>query len=568
MPADRLPRRGRAGGDPRQRRRHPARRARRPGEPGRGAPRACSRTRPGGASSARRRARPSSARSPGRRAGARRSPPTRRRCGEARPLRHQPRAAVPRRRVREAARARGRDVRADRRRRPPRRRRGGGAGPAVPRDPAARSTRSRGSRGDYRAVVAGLSGRVAPLAAYVGARAGRACRSCSGRACGRTRRRSPTPRRTCRCATCTATPTRSSPTGRTSPRMCAPRARARPSSRPHRASITGIGTDQSAPIRRAAFQAAFVGRIAGEKGPQVLIQAWSSSGLPALSAALVLVGGGPIRARAAATGAVLPEGPALAGRSTQLLCGERRCRRTVGPDPRLPRAVGPGGQRSLQPGSPRDRLRCRRRRRRRPRPPRAHRARRPRRGRPARSPPRCAGCTTSRRCGRGWGPPGGRRSRPTRTTRGRPECQARLRPWERAVASVEAHGSSADAQRADPAARCSHGERGRPREDPARVPGRPHHRQLHAEAAPRRAQAHPHRHRRVLRLPRRARAGRAGRPAAGRAASGAAARPARRAACCPDTGAQPADRRATRARGRRSTTRASRARASRSATRA
>ena len=65
---------------------------------------------------------------------------------------------------------------------------------------------------------------------------------------------------------------------------------------------------QSAPIRRAAFQAAFVGRIAGEKGHQVLIQAWSSTGLSALSAALVLVGGGPIRARAVATGAVLPEG--------------------------------------------------------------------------------------------------------------------------------------------------------------------------------------------------------------------------------------------------------------------
>jgi glycosyltransferase involved in cell wall biosynthesis len=66
---------------------------------------------------------------------------------------------------------------------------------------------------------------------------------------------------------------------------------------------------QSAPIRRAAFQAAFVGRITREKGTQVLIQAWSTSGLSALSAALVLVGGGPIRARAVATGAVLPVGP-------------------------------------------------------------------------------------------------------------------------------------------------------------------------------------------------------------------------------------------------------------------
>ena len=70
----------------------------------------------------------------------------------------------------------------------------------------------------------------------------------------------------------------------------------------------GYWNGPSAPIRRAAFQVAFVGRIAREKGHQVLIQAWSFSGLSALSAALVLVGGGPIRARAVATGAVLSEG--------------------------------------------------------------------------------------------------------------------------------------------------------------------------------------------------------------------------------------------------------------------
>ena len=63
-------------------------------------------------------------------------------------------------------------------------------------------------------------------------------------------------------------------------------------------------------IRRAEFQAAFVGRSSREKGSQVLNQAWRTSGLSALpSAALVLVGDGPIRARAVATGAVFPEGP-------------------------------------------------------------------------------------------------------------------------------------------------------------------------------------------------------------------------------------------------------------------
>jgi len=64
------------------------------------------------------------------------------------------------------------------------------------------------------------------------------------------------------------------------------------------------------PIRRAPFQAMFAGRMAREKGVAVLLQAWSSTGLSAPTAALVLVGGGPIRARAAATGAAMLEGPA------------------------------------------------------------------------------------------------------------------------------------------------------------------------------------------------------------------------------------------------------------------
>jgi glycosyltransferase involved in cell wall biosynthesis len=64
------------------------------------------------------------------------------------------------------------------------------------------------------------------------------------------------------------------------------------------------------PLRRAPFQAMFAGRLAREKGLAVLLRAWRSSGLSAPSAALVLVGGGPFRARAAATGAALLEGPA------------------------------------------------------------------------------------------------------------------------------------------------------------------------------------------------------------------------------------------------------------------
>jgi glycosyltransferase involved in cell wall biosynthesis len=64
------------------------------------------------------------------------------------------------------------------------------------------------------------------------------------------------------------------------------------------------------PDRRADFQAMFAGRMAREKGVAVLLRAWVSSGLSAPNTALVLVGDGPFRARAVATGAVLPAGPA------------------------------------------------------------------------------------------------------------------------------------------------------------------------------------------------------------------------------------------------------------------
>jgi glycosyltransferase involved in cell wall biosynthesis len=83
----------------------------------------------------------------------------------------------------------------------------------------------------------------------------------------------------------------------------------------------GYWSGQSEAIRRAGFQAAFVGRIAREKGLQVLIEAWRTSGLSALSAALVLVGGGPIRARAVATSAVLPEGPREPGEVRNFYAG-------------------------------------------------------------------------------------------------------------------------------------------------------------------------------------------------------------------------------------------------------
>jgi glycosyltransferase involved in cell wall biosynthesis len=64
------------------------------------------------------------------------------------------------------------------------------------------------------------------------------------------------------------------------------------------------------PRRLAPFQAMFAGRDAGEKGLAVLLEAWRSAGLPERSTVLILAGGGPTRARAAATG-IRPVGAQL-----------------------------------------------------------------------------------------------------------------------------------------------------------------------------------------------------------------------------------------------------------------
>jgi len=63
------------------------------------------------------------------------------------------------------------------------------------------------------------------------------------------------------------------------------------------------------PARQAPFQAMFAGRMEREKGLPVLLQAWRSSGLAAPAVALLTVGDGPFRARAVATGAICPPGP-------------------------------------------------------------------------------------------------------------------------------------------------------------------------------------------------------------------------------------------------------------------
>jgi glycosyltransferase involved in cell wall biosynthesis len=64
------------------------------------------------------------------------------------------------------------------------------------------------------------------------------------------------------------------------------------------------GKSADAPERQAPYQVLFVGRMSGEKGLAVLTSAWRASGLRAPAAALVLVGGGRFRAPSSATGAV------------------------------------------------------------------------------------------------------------------------------------------------------------------------------------------------------------------------------------------------------------------------
>ena len=348
-------------------------------------------------------------------------------------------------------------------------RHGGGAGedagPAVPGHPAARS--SDVARLGVRRLPRGRRRALRPRRAarrLRSARAGRACRSCCGRRSGRTRARPRTPlsylplRHLYRHADAIVTYGPHVSAYVRSKGAHADRLRG-PAERRQRV-LDGTRRPNSA--RRVP------GRVcrADWRGKRA---SGAHSGLAFFGLVSTQRRAGSGRRRSdPSPGRRHRRGPArraaLAGRSAQLLCGQRRCRRTVGPHARLPRAVGAGRQRSLQPGSPRDRHRRRRRRRRRTRAPRAHRARRPRRGRrrarrraaPAARRPGPAGAAGRRRAR------GGRRLH-ARRVGGRNVKRACGR-GERAVASVEGHGSSADAQRADPAARCARpGERGRPR---------------------------------------------------------------------------------------------------------
>jgi glycosyltransferase involved in cell wall biosynthesis len=188
-------------------------------------------------------------------------------------------------------------------------RHGGGGGdgelPFPVLRPPERAVARLAASGRFRAVIAGLSGRVALPAAYAGARAGRVPFVLWATIWRHPR----TPahalsylplRHIYRHADAIATygPHVSAyvrSKGAAGPVVEAPQA------------VDGAFWSSAAmPDRHAPFQAMFAGRLEGEKGASVLLQAWRASGLSAPNDALLLCGDGPIRARAAAAGALTP----------------------------------------------------------------------------------------------------------------------------------------------------------------------------------------------------------------------------------------------------------------------
>ena len=284
---------------------------------------------------------------------------------------------------------------------------------------AQRAVARLAASGRYRAVVAGLSGRVALPAAYAGARAGPRPVRAVGDDLG-------APAHPGARALLPPAAPPLPPRGRDRhlrPARQRLRAHQAPdaarSSRRRRASTTRSGARRPSPSAAATSRSCSPAGSAPEKGVDVLLEA-------ARRRRHARAG----RRRSAAAAGAIVLGTRATGRSPQPLRGQRRCGRTVDPHARLPRAVGARRQRSLPPGSPRDRHRRRRSRRRRARAPRAHRPRRPRGRRAPRCAPRCTACTTTRRCARGSARTrrdGGRARTPT--TPGREGMSRALAPW-------------------------------------------------------------------------------------------------------------------------------------------
>jgi glycosyltransferase involved in cell wall biosynthesis len=187
-------------------------------------------------------------------------------------------------------------------------RHGGGAGePAIGRYVAQRDVYALAASGGYRAVVAGLSGKLAPAAAYAGARRARvpfllwATMWAHPRSVAHALSYLPV-RHLYRDADAIVT---------YGPHVSAyvqgKGARGPVFEAPQSVDNEFWSVSSRTSTRNKSFQACFAGRLTGEKGVAVLIKAWRASGLPAPAAALVLVGGGPFRARTVTTGAAAPK---------------------------------------------------------------------------------------------------------------------------------------------------------------------------------------------------------------------------------------------------------------------
>jgi glycosyltransferase involved in cell wall biosynthesis len=192
-------------------------------------------------------------------------------------------------------------------------RHGGGAGgdgelPFPVLRPSQRSVARLAASGRFRAVIAGISGRVALPAAYLGARRARVPFVLWATLWAHPR----TPAHAL-----SYVPMRAIYRGADAVATYGPHVSAYVRAKGARGPVfeapqsvdDAFWASPAAPDRRADFQALFAGRLSREKGVCVLLRAWPLAGLEAPSTALVLVGDGPIRARAVAAGAAHLEGP-------------------------------------------------------------------------------------------------------------------------------------------------------------------------------------------------------------------------------------------------------------------
>ena len=182
---------------------------------------------------------------------------------------------------------------------------GGGALPFPVVRPPQRAVGRLAASGRFRAVVAGLSGRVALPAAYLGARAGRvpfvlwATIWRHPRTAAHALSYLPL-RHIYRHADAIAT---YGPHVSAYVRAKGPRG---PVIEAPQSVDDAFWSAPATPRRRAPFQALYAGRLEAEKGVDVLLRAWHAAGLK--DAALVLAGDGPLRERAGAyaTGPLSP----------------------------------------------------------------------------------------------------------------------------------------------------------------------------------------------------------------------------------------------------------------------